>query len=62
MASIQPQQSTTSIASFGVMDFRLEATLWILIHTSSARVVVLAQPFVEGVGVLELVDLLADRR
>ena len=36
MPSIQPQHSTTSIASAGVIDFRPEPTLWILIQTSSA--------------------------
>ncbi len=37
MASIQPQQSATSSASVGVIDWRPEPSLWILIHTSSAR-------------------------
>jgi len=36
MPSIQPQHSTTSIASFGVTDFSPEPTLWILIQASSA--------------------------
>src|SRR6476619_296 len=36
MPSIQPQQSTTSIASFWVIDVRPELTLWILTQTSSA--------------------------
>ena len=36
MASIQPQQSATSIASTGVIVGRPEARLWILIQTSGS--------------------------
>ena len=36
MASIQPQQSATSIACFGVIEGRPEASLWILIQTSGS--------------------------
>jgi hypothetical protein len=36
MPSTQPQQSSASIASDGVIDGRPEPTLCILIHTSSA--------------------------
>jgi hypothetical protein len=55
-ASIQPQQSATSMASLGVIDLRPESTLWILIQSSSFFVVVLAEPLVKTLGVLELAD------
>src|SRR5581483_655441 len=57
MASIQPQQRQTSIASFGVMDFSPEATLWDLDPDLVFGVVVLAEPVVKGGGSRELSDI-----
>ena len=45
------------MASLGVIESSPEPTLWILIQTSVFLVVVLAEPRVETLGVLELADL-----
>ena len=65
MPSIQPQQSTTSMASFGVIDFNPESDLVDLDPEFVFLVVVLAEPLVEALRVLEEADLVGidpDRR